>query len=670
MKYRHFLHKAAVLAVSFVVFLLSVHTPSAALTQIKVAVCADLPPLHYIDETGELTGMHIEFLNILAKSRSLAFEYVIYDRLTDAVAALENQEVRMVLGALPGDVANNSNVTFTNSLSSSSMCMIVPAGQTEKVIYRGDTPSPYRLGFELGSVSLNQISRLPSATMVPVGSQQQLYRQLTSGQSDAVVCARDSMLYMLERAGIRSAYNVAVSQITEVDYMLLMREDDRILHSRLNEYIGDLRASNQYNDLLSKWLIDLDKQDMQARFRLLLWGIAVFAVTAGIIIGSFYYMNARLKVLVDQKTTELNQKVIQLEHAGNLRNRLVEHSPGGSLLVQWDGTILLANSMARTMAGLPNGDAPLGNIRDTKVFGAIWEDALAFVKEKRDAPELVSMGRGSSRHTYRYQCHLTSTAEEIILLAEDVTWEENRKQEIFEQRKNQALNRIIAGVAHEIKNPLMSIRTFSSLIHSQRDDPEVQAAFQEYVPREVDRISKMIEVLINYARPPREHKELISVRELVQDCVGLAYLSAKKKIDMHDHVPEDVHLYANGDQLRQALVNLLINSIEAVEAKIADGETPAGTNLSIRVTGYHSGDEYVLEIYDEGSGMSEDDILQCTDPFVTTKKKGTGMGLALTKQYVRENDGRLEIESTLGEYTRMKMIFKEAGEHEAHRMDH
>ena len=68
--------------------------------------------------------------------------------------------------------------------------------------------------------------------------------------------------------------------------------------------------------------------------------------------------------------------------------------------------------------------------------------------------------------------------------------------------------------------------------------------------------------------------------------------------------------------------------------------------------------------------MSEDDILQCTDPFFTTKKKGTGMGLALTKQYVRENDGRLEIESTLGEYTRMKMIFKEAGEHEAHRMDH
>jgi ABC-type amino acid transport substrate-binding protein len=262
--------------------------------------------------------MHIEILNTLARDGNLLLEYILYDRVTDAVTALENGEVRIVLGALPGDVANHIGVTFTNGLSSSSMCMIVPAGQTEKVIYRGDTPRPYRLGFELGSVSLNQISRLPSATMVPVGSQQQLYRQLTSGQSDAVVCAKESMLYMLERAGIRSEYSVAVSQITEIDYMLLMREDDRLLHNRLNEYIGDLRASNQYNNFLSKWLIDLDKQDMQAQFRLLLWSIAILAVIAGSIIFTFYYMNARLKVLVAEKTSELNRKVVQLEEASNL----------------------------------------------------------------------------------------------------------------------------------------------------------------------------------------------------------------------------------------------------------------------------------------------------------------------------------------------------------------
>ena len=209
---------------------------------------------------------------------------------------------------------------------------------------------------------------------------------------------------------------------------------------------------------------------------------------------------------------------------------------------------------------------------------------------------MVTFGSGKDRHTYRYQCHLTSTQEEVVLLVEDVTWEERRKQEIFEERKNQTLNRIIAGVAHEIKNPLMSIRTFSSLIYSQRDDPEVQAAFQEYVPREVDRISKMIETLINYARPPREHKEHISVRELVNDCVGLAYLSSKKKIEMLENIQEDIYLYANGDQLRQALVNLLINSIEAVESKMSWQESGDQENLCVKVSGYKENDCFVLEI--------------------------------------------------------------------------
>ena len=86
--------------------------------------------------------------------------------------------------------------------------------------------------------------------------------------------------------------------------------------------------------------------------------------------------------------------------------------------------------------------------------------------------------------------------------------------------------------------------------------------------------------------------------------------------------------------------------------------------------------EAVLEeIRDEmmnyrGSGMSEEDILQCTDPFFTTKKSGVGMGLALTKQYVRENDGRLEIESVLGQFTKMRMILKEETGYETQRVDH
>lgn len=667
MKKRHLMRKVVIWVVLCHLCVCVLTTSLQAGTVLKVAVCADLPLFHYLDDRGTIAGMHIDILEHIAENKGFQMEYIAFDRASEAIRALDNTEVDIVLGALQTDISSAGKVCFTESLSSASICMITKRQNQEAILYDG---TKYRIAFELGSVSYSQMSRFDTKYITACGNQQQLYSSLEKGQVEAVVGVKDSLLYLLEQKGVRDDYIITTSHIDYLDYKLLVREQDRALLSALNDAIDNLKTSSAYNAIHNKWLVDLDKQDMQERIHKLLWGIGILVSIACVIIGGFYYMNSRLKTMVAEKTAELNQKVLQLEAASNLRNRLVEHSPGGNLLVQRDGTVLLANSVARTMAGLPEEEHALGNIQDMKLFSRIWAKANASKDMNPEEPELMTVGTGNDKHTYRYQCHPTSSKEEMVLLVQDVTWEERRKQEIFEERKNQTLNRIIAGVAHEIKNPLMSIRTFSSLIYSQREDPEVQAAFQEYVPKEVDRISRMIETLINYARPPREHKDWISVDTLVKDCVGLAYLSSKKKIDMQYEVPEDVWLYANGDQLRQALVNLLINGIEAVEAKMAASPEESAKHLCVHITGNRIGEEFILEIYDQGNGMSEDDILQCTDPFFTTKKSGTGMGLALTKQYIRENNGRLEIESVLGEYTRMKMIFREDTEHETHRMDH
>ena len=79
----------------------------------------------------------------------------------------------------------------------------------------------------------------------------------------------------------------------------------------------------------------------------------------------------------------------------------------------------------------------------------------------------------------------------------------------------------------------------------------------------------------------------------------------------------------------------------------------------MRVSGFRRAGSIVIEVYDEGLGMSEDDVVKCTEPFFTTKKTGTGMGLALAKQFVQENAGQFEIESTPGAFTAIRMIFEE-----------
>ena len=115
-------------------------------------------------------------------------------------------------------------------------------------------------------------------------------------------------------------------------------------------------------------------------------------------------------------------------------------------------------------------------------------------------------------------------------------------------------------------------------------------------------------------------------------------------------------------------MNLIINSVDAVNAKIENLGDDSTDIMDIRIRTFRDDGLITIEIYDEGMGMREEDILACTEPFYTTKKDGTGMGLALTKQYVKENDGQLSIDSVYGEYTCMKLTFKEDQNNETDHM--
>ena len=113
------------------------------------------------------------------------------------------------------------------------------------------------------------------------------------------------------------------------------------------------------------------------------------------------------------------------------------------------------------------------------------------------------------------------------MTVEDITAEERKKQELFEQEKKQSLNRLVAGIAHEIKNPLMAIRTAATLMRDQGSDQEVQEAFSKYVPDEVDRINQLVNGLIHYARPVEGDLERIELSKVVQECLYLTKVVTK-----------------------------------------------------------------------------------------------------------------------------------------------
>lgn len=652
---------AALLLISLFILLPLPVTARAISTNIKVAINCNMPPFQFFDENGNIAGLHIDIMNEIADKEDLQIEYVIFDETSEAISALENGAVDAVLGTM-SDMSVSPLLRATNDISSASLCMLVDNRIVYRVLHPEFNPQGYNIAFELDMISLSQLSNLNLMNTIIMGNQVQLFNALMEENVDAVIGVKDSMVYLLEREGVNDYYTIVHNYIASVNFSILTQRNDRVLFNSLNRGISQLRASGVYEQLIDKWTANIELKNARALSRKMLYYITIFVSVALIVIGLIGYMNYRLKKTVAEKTREIRSRVHQLENESVLRDRLIEFSLSGIMLLKADGTVLLMNSIARTMAGIEGyEDAQKSyNIRDMNILGELWEHMALQNKTAMERPSIVKLNSNTANsRIFRYRCHSINEEDDKVMMVEDITREEEEKQQRFELSKSKSLNRIIAGMAHEIKNPLMSINTFASLIQQQGNDADFQASFAQYVPKEVERINRLIELLINYARPTRSKKERVLVSELIDDASYFAHITAKnQQIDFQTYVSANTYVHVNRDQIRQSLINLVLNSIQSVEEKLA-AKACTADKLDIRVSCYQRSGQICIEVYDEGCGMTESELEKCMEPFFTTKANGIGMGLAVTRQFVYENSGKLELESSKNEFTTIRMVFEE-----------
>lgn len=178
-----------------------------------------------------------------------------------------------------------------------------------------------------------------------------------------------------------------------------------------------------------------------------------------------------------------------------------------------------------------------------------------------------------------------------------------------------------------------------------------------YVPNEVDRINRLIDNLIHYAKPTVRHPQRVCVEELVGDSLALIRpVLRKSHFQLEQDVAADLYIFADRDQIKQVIINILLNGIEAMESKCAAAPQPQSLTISVRAAGQE--DKVSIVIRDEGTGMTEQELSFCRDPFFSTKDTGTGLGLSLCEQYINENSGVMEIDSVKDQYTQISLIFE------------
>lgn len=242
----------------------------------------------------------------------------------------------------------------------------------------------------------------------------------------------------------------------------------------------------------------------------------------------------------------------------------------------------------------------------------------------------------------------TGQPREIILNLHDISDLKKLEASIRQAERLAALGTLAAGMAHEIRNPLSSIKTFVQLLPRKVEKPGFLAKFQRTVPRELNRINDLVEDLLDLARVPKYTFRYTPLRALVSQTLetlgeDLVAGNIKYRLECPDDLPP---VRADSGQLTKAFHNLVRNAIQAM---------PDGGELVITVQSQadtesngemaDNGESIALIFQDNGNGIPPDELKNIFNPFYTTKIQGTGLGLSITHKVITEHGGSITVTS-------------------------
>jgi signal transduction histidine kinase len=241
-------------------------------------------------------------------------------------------------------------------------------------------------------------------------------------------------------------------------------------------------------------------------------------------------------------------------------------------------------------------------------------------------------------------------------LRQNVVQLERTQAQLVQSEKLASIGEMAAAVAHGLRNPLASLRAAAQLVRRHPDSPSSREHLDAIV-EEVDRLDRRISHLLSFSRPAPYRPMPERVNRLVDSLLpAFAQPMRERKIELQVDLPGDLpEVRVDPMQLEQALLELVSNALDAM---------PGGGRLRVSaqaVNGGPAGGEILVEVSDTGGGIPADVLPSVCEPFFTTRAEGTGLGLAIAKRYVEQNGGRLEIDSTPGVGTTVRLRLPAGG---------
>ncbi len=364
---------------------------------------------------------------------------------------------------------------------------------------------------------------------------------------------------------------------------------------------------------------------------------------------NFNQMVGRLK----RQHSAILETNIQIDRRRRLFDSVLGSVTAGVVGLDRDGGIAFVNRSAERLLELPRGvqDGQLADI--IPEFGALFERlvnggagvAQGQVKLKRSHGQEILLVRMATRNSE------DGVPEGYVIAFDDVT-------DLVSAQRMAAWGDVARRIAHEIKNPLTPIqlsaerlkRKYTPLLGPEQAEPLAQMI--DVIVRQTNDLRRIVDEFSRFARMPEPERRMVDLSELVKDAVLLQQQAARDGVSVTADLPEhEVMADVDRTMVGQALTNLLKNAVEAIEARRESGDGPDAAGAAVTDSGFPgevrvmmaiSHGQVLITVSDNGIGLPADRA-KLFEPYVTTRSKGTGLGLPIVRKIVEEHGGTLEL---------------------------
>jgi signal transduction histidine kinase len=231
-----------------------------------------------------------------------------------------------------------------------------------------------------------------------------------------------------------------------------------------------------------------------------------------------------------------------------------------------------------------------------------------------------------------------------VHVARDITEIKKLQEKLVLSERMAALGEVAAKVAHDIRNPLVSVGGFA-----RRLEKKLDGNLKEYasiIVNETARLESILNEILSFVRGAKIEKEMVNMNDLVAEVTSLMKSEFDERhIALVKEFTMSHEIYADPHSIKEALINILTNAVQAI-----------GSNGTLFVKTYTSDDSAVVEVEDTGKGISDEILPFIFDPFFTTKGSGTGLGLTITHKIIENHNGRIEVESRVNRGSTFKVF--------------